>query len=176
MLTTSRPPTADEIVATLSLFADAIPAIESAAVHLATPVDAIIGPVIWREDGFWCFRGIHQPRVGNDDLVRAAANAVELAARASSPTDQYLDLTGRPGSWAKLARSGERMISFGLPLFGGPMIAADADVPDEVIQQLAADALSGAPSELPMIVDAPCGSLLVSGTPDMWNVVLVGAP
>jgi hypothetical protein len=161
-------PSVDDIIGALIPFDGRLPALEAAAVHLATPVDVVIGPGIWRHLGTWRYRGHQIPIVGNE-LFAAAENAVKVARAGHRRGDVYLDVAEGPQSWAKVLSSGARQVAFGLPLFGGPALTADRGVPAATIAEVAAAAIAGTLSP-PAVIALADRVVLVSGDAQLWHL------
>jgi hypothetical protein len=158
----STAPTAEQIARALERCRPA--ARGPAAVHLATPVDAVVGMDVWRDEGWWRWRAAAVPMSSEHESIEVhAATAVELAAAGARSEDRWLDLSEEPGFWGKPCVSGVRKIVFGLTLLGGPGITADAGLSDEVVLSLAAAAMNG-DLELPSLVAVGGTPVLVSGS------------
>ena len=134
-------PTYDELRQALINQAHNVVSFAAAAMHLASPTSALIGPDIFREDGVWHYRGKTVPVA--EDLDGAVQAAVELMAMTVVPSDMFIDLTTPVGQWVKIGRSGERKVAFGLPLLGGPALVSDAQYSDQLIKVVADAALNG---------------------------------
>lgn len=104
------------------------------ALHLATPVDEVVGIGIWVTDAGVRYRRSQVPLA--EEPAEIARRAVRLATAGHDEDDRYLDLSGSadPVSWCKAVVSGEYLRLFGSRLlFGGPEVVAEPEVPAAVL-------------------------------------------
>lgn len=137
-----------------------------AAVHLALPVDCVVG-IDARFDGeVWTWRDHSVAETGD-----FAADAADLAARGHRDGDFYLDLAGDPAGWVKTLRSGARRIVYGMDaLFGGPLISADDDVTNAQVAAVVGARVHSGLGGVPTVVGDGENAVLVDGTAASWVV------
>jgi hypothetical protein len=169
----TRPPTPTQLAAALASLPSPTMA---AAVHLALPRSSRVGVEAWREDGGWRWRDVWVATPVSQHGADAgyAAAALELAHAGARPGDEWLDLTGPPGSWVKPAVSGTRLVAFGLPLLGGPGLVADRGTPAAAVHAVADLALRGG-LQPPSVVATPRGDVLVGGSSELLRLSLAPA-
>lgn len=94
-----------------------------AAVHLATPVDVVLGMGVSSTRFTVEYRGEAVVIPYHLDLTEAAERLHGLILRGHRTADRYLDLTAEPAHWLKTMRSGAHWYVFGANvLFGLPHI------------------------------------------------------
>lgn len=128
-----EPPSAEAVLGALERLPDDTDVLQT-ALHLATPVDEVVGIGIWVTDDGVRYRRSQAPLA--EEPAEIARRAVRLATGGHGEGDRYLDLSGSadPVSWCKAVVSGEYLRLFGSRLlFGGPEVVAEPEIPPPVL-------------------------------------------
>ena len=138
MTTTRRPSRADLLhIVDLYDIDDVVPAV----LHLATPVDVLVGPDVFAVGDGWQYGEMHFP---SDDPLEITVDRVVAAVMAQAPVDaEYLDLAYAPHDVVKVQRSGTRHMVFGMGFFGSPMLVAASSVPTDALRDIAGRFING---------------------------------
>lgn len=170
-LRTTRPDAA-AVAAVLERFSAQVPDLVAAALHLALPVDGLVGLNCTTDGQRWSWRHVSTAAgAGALTAAEAAGFAVALVDAGSADGDRWLPLDAGSAWLVKVVRSGERSLAWGCELLGGPTVAGDGMVPERVLREVAAGALHGT-MDLPAVVAAGVADAghLVSGDDRLWQV------
>ena len=162
-------PTEEQLRQVLISQAHNIISFSTAAMHLASPTSAILGPDIYREMGVWYFRGKSVPVA--EDLDGAVRTALQLMEMTVVPSDMFIDLTQPKAQWVKIGHSGVRKVASGLPLLGGPTLVSDAQCSDQLIRRVAQAALAGEIPQLNSPFTHGSSTVFIQCEPDLISLV-----
>lgn len=161
----STAPTAAQVTGALTRLPGA-PDQARAALHVALPVTAAVGPDAWAADGRVHFRGFSEPLAED-----APSSVARLARRAQRPADTFVDLTAEPHTWVKVLPSGARRVVFGTDvLFGTPLASLEDGVEEGAALEWAQLCSGSSVPDLPLVL--PSG-VMVDG--NRGRAVLRGA-